>query len=309
MDIFESLTNALTAPGAESGALDIIKEYFKEKNASVCTDALGNLIVKTGNDEKSEKLAVFVPIDAPGLVVTYIEQDGKVKVAPLGKCDYRSAAFSHVTNGNVNGILLPCTGDSDCVDKSYVDFGFKDRSEAERELSEGDVLYFEGGVTELKNGRYCSAGLGVKAVAAAVCKAYEKLSCDKCVYFVFCTQSELTGRGTYPAAFGVKPDTALCIAPYNGKNFSVKILDKTLVCDRELTEKLYGFAEKYAENVGRYVSAHEMSDAAKVQSASTGVRVAALMFPIENAGTLAESVTSESIGTLADITAEFLNNI
>ena len=309
MDIFERLTKALTAPGAESGFADVIKEYFKEKNASFCTDALGNLIVKTGKDENGKKIAVFVPMDAPGLVVTYIEDDGRVKVAPLGKCDYRSAAFSRVTNGNVTGVLLPSGADSDSVDKSYVNFGFKDRSEAEKELSEGDVLYFEGGVTKLKNGRFCGAGLGIKAVSAAVCKAYEKLSSDKSVCFVFCTQSELAGRGAYPAAFGIKPDIALCIAPYNGKNFSVKVLDKTLVCDRELTEKLYSCAEKYAENTGRYVSASEMSDAAKVQSASTGVRVAAVMFPIENAGTLAEAVTTENIDALAGITAEFLNNI
>ena len=307
MDIFESLTKALTAPGAESGFADVIKEYFKEENASV--DALGNLIVKAGNNDTAEKIAVVVPIDIPGLVVTYIEDDGRVKVAPLGRCDYRSAAFSHVTNGNITGLLLPCAGDSDSIDKSYVNFGFKDRKEAESELSEGDVLFFERAVTELKNGKFCGAGLGVKSVASAVCEAFHKLAADKCVYFVFCTQSELTGRGAYPAAFGVRPEIALCVAPYSGKNFSVKVLDKSLVCDRELTEKLYSCAEKYVENIGRYVSDSEMSDAAKVQSACTGVRVAALMFPVENAHTLAETVTKENIGILSDITAEFLNNI
>ena len=312
MSIFESLCKTNTASGAESDAVNMINEYFKEKGAFTQTDALGNLSVKlTDAGEGAEKIAVFVAVDAPGLIVTYIENDGKIKVSSLGKCDYKSAVFNTVTNSKITGILLPNNGESDSVDKSYVSFGFKDRTEAQAEISEGDILFFNDSVTELKNGIFCGAGIGAKAVCAAVCLAAEKLSDThtKTVYLVFCTQSEIMGRGAYSAAFGIMPDKALCISPYNGKNFAVKVLDKSLVCDRALTEQLYTVCSKYASNTERYISATEMSDAAKVQSAGYGTKVASVMFPAENVNTLAETITTDNIKVLSDITAEFLRNI
>lgn len=310
MNIFELLCKTNTAPGAEAGTVKVIKEYFSGKEAK--TDALGNLCLKiTDAGEDAEKLAVFVSIDAPGLIVTYINDNGSVKVAPLGNCNYKSVCFSKVTNGRITGILTPDNADADSVDKSYVNFGFKDRKEAESELTQGDVLFFESAVTELKNGKFCGAGLGIKATASAVCLASEKLTdiADKSVYLVFCTQSELVGRGAYPAAFGINPHKALCIAPYSGKVFAVKVLDKSIVCDRELTEKLYEITEKHCEKAEKYLSSTEMSDASKVQSAHVGVRVASVMFPVENKNSLAETVCSENIPILADIIAEFLHNI
>ena len=310
MNIFEALSNAHSAPGAEKGAMDVIKEYFNGKASEITSDSMGNLIVRLGEDaENTEKTAIFASVDAPGLVVTYIEDNGTVKVSSLGKCDYRSACCSIVTNGRITGILVPDNGEADSADKSHVNFGFKDCKEAESELSQGDVLFFKSPLVSLKNGVSAGVGLCDKAIAAAMCMAAEKFVSCKCIYLVFCTQGELMGRGAYPAAFGVKPDKALCIAPGTGKSFAVKVLDKTLVCDKELTDRLYDVTCKHAKDAVKRVYPTEMSDASKVQSAYSGIKVASLIFPAGNLGSLVETVSDADIKTASEIIAEFLNNI
>lgn len=310
MNIFESLVNVNTAPGAEYAAAKIITKALKSICTEAKTDALGNLIVRIGNDtEISEKTAIFVPMDAPGLVITYISDNGTVRVAPLGNIDYKSICCSDVTNGKITGVLLPDGSDTDSVDKSYVNFGFNNAAEARCALSEGDVLFFSKSAVALENGVFSGVGLGNKAAVSAVCMATEKIIKDKCIYLVFCSQSSLYQRGSYPAAFGVKPDKALCITPFGGKNFGVKVLDKSLVCDAELTDKAYKAATKFSENAERIVLPNEMSDAGKVQSAFIGVRVASILLPVKNLGSTAETVGFSDIAVLSDIIAEFLNNI
>ncbi len=312
MDIFEKLCTSFSAPGKEQEIAGVIKEYFGEKADGIYTDSLGNLIVRIGDEvENKEKTAVFASIDAPGLVVTYIEENGKVKVSSLGNCDYRSACCSTVANGKLSGILVPDNKEADSVDKSYVDFGFADRKEAEEVLSEGDVLFFNNSVVNLQNGLFAGTGLGMKAVVTAVCLASEKIkkSDDKCLYLVFSTQSLLNNRGAYPACFGVNCSKALCVSTFSGKGFGVKVLDKSLVCDRELTDIVYKASKKVTDNVEKVVSSTEMSDAGKVQSAKAGVRTASVMLPVKNLGSLVETVSQKDICTLSDIIAEALNNI
>lgn len=312
MKIFEKLCSCLTAPGKEQKIAQAIKEYFGEKANDIYTDNLGNLIVRIGDEgENKEKTAVFASIDAPGLVVTYIEENGKVKVSALGNCDYRSACCSTVTNGIISGILVPDNKESDSVDKSHADFGFVSRKEAEEMMSVGDVLFYNNAVAELQNGIFAGVGLGMRAVVTAVCLASEKFikNDDKCVYFVFCTQSLLYNRGAYPASFGVDCSKALCVSAFSGKKIGVKVLDKSLVCDKELTDIVYASAKKVTENVEKIVSSTEMSDAGKVQSANAGVRTASVMLPVKNLGSLAETVCEKDIRIMAEVITEALNNI
>lgn len=312
MDLFKKLCNSFTAPGKEQEVAGVIKEYLDEKADDIYTDNLGNLIVRIGDEgENKEKTAVFASIDAPGLVVTYIEENGKVRVSPLGNCDYRSASCSAVTDGHISGILVPDNKEAESVDKSHVDFGFSDSKEAKGNLSEGDVLFFGNRVVNLQNALFAGAGLGMKAVVTAVCLASEKIkkSDDKCLYLVFSTQSLLNNRGAYPACFGVNCSKALCVSTFSGKGFGVKVLDKSLVCDRELTDIVYKASKKVTDNVEKVVSSTEMSDAGKVQSAKAGVRTASVMLPVKNLGSLVETVSQKDICTLSDIIAEALNNI
>lgn len=307
-NIFEKLSASLSAPGAEKMTAGIIAEYFESEGYCVKTDNMGNVIAETGTD--GEKTAVFVPMDIPGLVVTYIEDSGLVRTAPLGTYDFRSACYAPVTDGRITGVFEPEEGGTS-FEKSHVDFGFADRAEAEKEIMPGDVLFYAKNAVKLKNGMTAGTGTAVSACIASVCRAARQTekNSGKRICFVFCAQSFLNQRGAGPAAFGANPQKALCISPYDGKSIAVKILDKSLVCDRELSDVLFDCALKYDEKAVRLVKADEMSDAGKVSQAFCGIRTASLMLPAKNLGTSAEIVKESDIDALSKITVQFLNNI
>lgn len=314
MEFLDALLKTNTASGAEKNVADAIKQKLTGIADSISTDKCGNLIICIDGGEKDgkkETIAVFSAIDAPGLIATYIEDNGNVRVAPLGKCDFVSICHAKVTNGKITGILLPHSADSKAVTECYAYFGFKDGTEAKTHISQGDVLFFESAPVSLANSFISGVGAGTKACAAAVVSAAEQVTRQKgkCFYFVFTAQSELMLRGSYQAAYAVNADKALCLEPYLGKDFAVKVCDKSVVCDEALTEALEESAKQCSTDIKRYVSADGLSDASRVQCAGIGTKTASLLMPSNHLGTLTETVNHGDAEQLSRIILQFLNNI
>ena len=68
----------------------------------VQTDALGNLTVEIGSGSPARLLAV--PLDEPGYVVTHIQDDGFVRITPVGQ-GYRGALAHQALEGNEISVL------------------------------------------------------------------------------------------------------------------------------------------------------------------------------------------------------------
>ncbi len=314
MEFLDALLKINTASGAEKSVTDVIKQRLLPVADSISTDKCGNLIICIDGGEydgKKETTAVFSAVDAPGLIVTYIEDNGNIRVAPLGKCDFKSICHARVTNGKIAGILIPDSTDSQTVAECYAYFGFKDGAEAKTHLNQGDVLFFESAPVSLANGFVSGVGAGAKACAAAMVEAAEQVKKQKgkCFYFVFTAQSELMLRGSYQASFAVNADKALCLEPYAAKEFAVKVCDKSVVCDEALTDILEQSAKQCSTDIKRYVSADGLSDASRVQCAGVGTKTASLLMPSKYLGTLTETVNSGDAQQLSRIILQFLNNI
>ncbi|MEM3165664.1 MAG: M42 family metallopeptidase [Candidatus Methanomethylicia archaeon] len=97
LELEKELEEMVKIPGV-SGYEGRIREYIRSKvieivdEKNVIIDAIGNLIVKVGSGER--RIALIAHMDEIGLVVTKIEQDGKI-------------AFSKI--GGIQDILLPGT--------------------------------------------------------------------------------------------------------------------------------------------------------------------------------------------------------
>ncbi len=308
--ILESLLKVNTASGSTEKANEIIKKELSGVADDIYTDNLGNLIVRIG-DEGKPATTVFAPADKPALIVTYIEENGCIRVHPLGSVDFRSACYSPVTNGTLSGILYPDSAEADKFSASHADFGFCDAKEARSCICEGDVLFFENPPVSLQNGLVSGVGLSSLGCAQACCIAAKNVVKDnnKCFYFVFICEDSLQHRSVSPAAFGINPVIAVCLEAYEGKNIAAKVADKSFVATPQMTQKLIESAQKCQIELKKHVFSDENGYASRVQSVFNGVKTASLLLPAKHSGSLCETVNKSDIEALSAITVQFLNNI
>lgn len=106
------LEEMVRIPGV-SGYEDRIREYIKNKvreivdEKSITIDVIGNLIVKVGSGER--KIALIAHMDEIGLIVTKIEQDGKIAFSKIGGIQdilLPGTAWEIITEkGEINGVI------------------------------------------------------------------------------------------------------------------------------------------------------------------------------------------------------------
>ena len=311
-DILELLWNTPTASGAEHGVVTRLAEALADCTDSCSVDAVGNLIAvkRAAAAENAKKIALFCAIDAPGLIVTFLEDTGLARVAPLGKFDFRSACFCEVTDGTHIGILIPDSDKSDSSVTAHVDFGFADADAASQHLHPGDVLCFCPAALSLQNEKRYAAGLGNKLCAAALAqtaRTVERLR-EYELDFVFCAQTALGNRGAYQAAFAVKPDLAIGLEPYEAQTPGILMLDRSLVCDPTLTRALQDTASQSGTELTPFVGADTVSDASRVQCAGNGCATGVLLMPIQQKGTVREGADLSHARTFVNLTVRFLRS-
>ena len=254
-------------------------------------------------------------MDAPGLIVTYPEENGLVRVAPLGnvgadkQTDFAAVRFCTVSDGTRTGVLLPNKADEN-PREAHVDFGFADGCEAKQIVAPGDPLYLCPPPVPLAGDLLYAPALGNKLCAAALCLAFEKNGRlpESDLQVVFCAQTALGNRGASSAAYAVTPDFALCLEPYEGTVPGVKVFDRSLVCDEALTDALREAARQCGTELMSVVAPEENSDAARVHAAGAGVPTAVLLLPVGHRGALLERAHTDTVFTLAAIIEKFLNN-
>ena len=130
--------------GREAGVRAIIADMMAPYIDESHTDAMGNLIcIKHGSAENPRRVMLAAHMDEIGFIVTFIEENGMLRVAPIGGISYLAAAFGEVAFENgVRGVLAPAASKKkelpaaeDCV----VDIGAASRAEAGRRVKIGDT--------------------------------------------------------------------------------------------------------------------------------------------------------------------------
>ena len=251
-NLLDTLLAVPTVSGGEKAINDKIYRYIKNYVNESQIDALGNLICarkalpKKG--KKPLKIGFFCAVDAPGRIVTYIEENGLVRTAAIGKTDLKFAAYSKVVTADekYTGILVPenFKAEKDAVSEPlFADFGFENESEAAGHISVGDLLCFADEPVRLpsKTGKTVYApALGNKLCAAVLAELAHKTEPADAfeLSFAFCAQSALGARGAAPAAFSLTPDIAVCFEPYEGKTPGIRIADRFLVSDGQFVKDL-----------------------------------------------------------------------
>ncbi len=213
---------ALRGPSGREAA---VREYLIEQikgHAEYEVDPLGNLLVrKKGKKPAKKVLQLSAHMDEVGFIITNIDEKGFLSFAPVGGVQPEVTGGRMVLVGD-NAIpgMVGCKPVHLCDDKERsdpgkisnmkIDIGAKDKAEAEKLVSLGDMVTFTGPVVHYGEGRVAGRALDDRAgCAMLLAMIREELPCDCC--FSFTVQEEVGCFGGKTAAYTLRPDIAIAV--------------------------------------------------------------------------------------------------
>lgn len=285
--------------GREQGVREVIACRMRPLVDEVSVDAMGNLIcLKRGSAAQPRKVMLAAHMDEIGFIVTFIEENGMLRVAPIGGISYLAAAFGQVVfEGGVRGVLVPQADEKKGVptaEKCVVDIGAATRAEAARRVKVGDTCALVPSVTRLNKHRVSGRPLDDRIGCACLVRIAEELCAPADdIYYVFSVQEEVGLRGARPAAYAIMPDLALIfdvtatgdeqgakpMAVKLGEGVAVKIKDASVICHTGLVEELLATAKEKGIAAQCEILPFGGTDTASVQMTGPGCRAGALSLP------------------------------
>ncbi len=305
-----------------SGHEQKIGEYIASKMEpyfdSITTDALGNIICH--KEGKGKKVMFCAHMDEIGFIVTFIDDDGFIRFAPVGGINFNAAAYTEVLfESGRKGVLIPVGGTDPKdykADNFVVDIGAKTKKEAERYVKIGDCFAIRPGAFSMLGGRLTGRPLDDKlgcAILMEAAKNSEGFECD--TTFVFTVQEEVGIRGARTAAFAIRPDYGIAIdvtatgdakgaspmAVKLGGGAAIKIKDQSAICDTTLVEKMKESAKKNDLPYQMEILTYGGTDAASMQLAGEGCRAGCISIPTRYIHSPVETVDMKDVRAACDL--------
>ncbi|MBR3839827.1 MAG: M20/M25/M40 family metallo-hydrolase [Erysipelotrichales bacterium] len=288
----EELCNMIGVAGYEEEVRRYIKADIAQYGDEVMSDALGNLIVfKKGYGENKKKVMVSAHMDEVGFQVIKINENGTLTFKLLGFGWLPMVYMSKVVFENGQKGVIGCNGGFDSsnrdVTKLYIDLGVSTKAEAEKLVKIGDVATYDSYFEHLTDDLVVAKAIDDRV---GCFMQMELLKDNKAyyndVYFVFSTQEEVGTRGGLVAAKRISPEVGIAfdVTPSNdrpcdqagdnrvGKGPALLISDPSLIADRQLVKYLESAAEACGEEMQRSCIMVGGSDAAAMNTATTGCK-------------------------------------
>ena len=303
MNLYTTVQTLCACP-AVSGREEAVRAKLRELIApfahEVRVDALGNLIAKKQGTGGGASVMLCAHMDEIGFLVTFIEDSGLIRLAPVGGIHFGASSYTQViSNRGVRGVLVPeekVKAADYTADKFLIDIGARDRKEAERKVSIGDFFVAEGGVRKLCGKRIVGRPLDDRvgcAVLLAIAEALWETPTVGDVFYVFSVQEEVGCRGAKTAAFGIGADYSLCfdvtgtgdvpgattMACKLGGGAAIKLKDSSVICHEEVVRLLVRLAEENKIPYQREILLYGGTDTSSMQLSGGGSRAGALSIP------------------------------
>ncbi len=331
MNLYTTLKTICLIPSV-SGREDAVRAKLEELVAPFVdetkTDNLGNLIaVKRGKIRGGKKIMLCAHMDEIGFLVTFIEDNGMLRIAPVGGINYVANAFDKVVSEKgVVGVIVPegKTKAADfAADKFYIDIGAKTRADAERRVAIGDFFVSEPSLTKLSGTRVCGRPLDDRVGCLILLDIAEKLSTTDTegdVYFVFSVQEEVGCRGAMPATYGIAPDYSLCfdvtgtgdtigaspMACKVGGGAAVKIKDASVICNEEVINTLCKIGKAKGIKFQKEILLYGGTDTSAMQLVGSGSKAGALSIPTRYIHSPSEMCDLADVEACSDLAVAFI---
>ena len=315
----DKLLQQLTAPVSVSGREEAVAKVIETLAApfgEIRQDGLGNLIVHRPGPGK--RVLAAAHMDTVGLMVTYVDEKGFARFAPLGGMHPEKALSQRVRfeNGAVGVICYERGADLKNLKPNdlYLDT-------AGQPVRVGDVASWASPPCFV-GGKVISSFLDDRLGCAVCLRALELLGpTDNDVYVVFTVQEEVGRRGAGPAAYAVDPALAIAVdvcgipdcpgedAP-NDLTLSggpvVKHMDARILCHPDAVALLDRVGARLDIRTQPYVAEHGGTDAGSIFTVRGGVPTGVLCIPIRYTHTPNEIADLSVAGDCARLLAAAL---
>ena len=208
-----------------SGREDEVRNYIISEISSVCdyvVDNMGNVIAyKKGTELGCKKLMISSHMDEVGMIVTYVNDDGTLKISPVGGVDARVVFGRRVKVGKskISGVIGSKAVHNLSADEKekavtfegmYIDIGSSSKEQTQNMVSLGDSVYFDSEFLPLGDKLFKGKAIDDRAGVAVMLRLIRE-NLDENIAYAFVVQEEVGLRGSRCAAFAVNPEYALVI--------------------------------------------------------------------------------------------------
>lgn len=336
-EILFKLTKQNGVSGDEFCASQTAAEMLKKYTDDVTVDDFGNVIANIGKREKGKPHVMLdAHIDEIGFIVTYITDDGFLKISNCGGIDRRLLLAQQVevlcSDGkSVFGVITSTPPHLETDDKKvsklsdvFVDIGMS-KEIAQESVSLGDRVIISNNPAVLSRDRVTSKCLDDRAgVVTLICAVdmlkneFDDLDCSLSV--VFSSQEETGERGAKTAAYKVNPDIAIAVDVSFARVKGDKIdncgemgkgpmIGVSSSLSKHLSDKIINIAKDKAipyqiEVMGGTTG----TNADAIGVTRSGVKTVTVSIPLKYMHTPVEVISISDIESSAELIAEYIRS-
>jgi endoglucanase len=334
LDIVQNLkrlTEAVGVSGDEHAASAVAAEMLSEYCEDVSADPFGNVtgFLKSDNPD-AKTLMLDAHIDRIGMIVTYIEDSGFLRLGACGGLDMRVMAAQSVTvhaGEKLSGVIsaLPPHVSSDHskvpeIGELAVDIGMTGE-QARKAVSPGDRVTVNSAFRALGNNCVSAAAIDDRSGVCAILAALDMLKGKRLKYNLavcFSAQEETGERGVKQAAFRIQPDEAIAVDVSFGRTpdssaqetaelGSGVMIGFSAALDKNMSNSLKALAqEKNIPFTCEIMPSSTGTNADSIAVSGRGVRCCTLSFPIRYMHTAVETVNIADIEATARLICEYV---
>jgi endoglucanase len=259
-DVIQKLTETYGPSGFEGQVRQIILDLTQPLGG--ITDAMGNLIIKTGEKQKNGmRIMVAAHMDEIGVMVSHIDDNGFARFSPIGgvyarNCVGSRVRFAEGTVGVIGMEKLESPDKMPALEKFFIDTGATNRKNCK--IKVGDTACFERPFTQ-SNSRLVAKAMDDRVGCAVMLEAMKRFKeSPHEIFFVFSTQEEVGLRGATTAAYLLEAEVGISVdvtvagdtprANHNaillGSGPAIKVRDSGMISDPRLVKAMTRAAEK-----------------------------------------------------------------
>ncbi len=348
MDLLKQLTQTPSVPGRESRIRTVIQDYITKQNLfdEIHTDAMGSLIaVRKARPtdgkaaETPTKVMLAAHMDQIGFLVRHIDDNGFLRVNPVGGFDTRNLFARTVRvcgkDGDLSGVMNPggrpihiATDEEKkkvpLIGDFFIDLGLS-ADVVQEKVQVGDMVVLDGPFHDV--GDYVvSQCLDNRIGCWAQIRAIENLTHHSCdIYAAWTVQEEVGLRGATPASFGIAPDigvacdTSLCCktpgvpdedrVSVAGDGVALHVMDSSMISDIGLIEDLEAIAKEKGIKSQRAILPRGGQDGAAIQRSRSGVRTVSFACPVKYIHTVTEMSHRDDIESYPALLTAWLETL